>query len=36
MFTGIIEALGTIDSMVDQGESIRLKVGVGKLDMSDV
>ncbi|HCA76921.1 MAG: riboflavin synthase [Gammaproteobacteria bacterium] len=36
MFTGIIEALGTIESMVDQGESIRLKVGVGKLDMSDV
>ena len=36
MFTGIIEALGTIDSVVDQGESIRLKVGVGKLDMSDV
>ena len=36
MFTGIIEALGTIESMVDQGEAIRLKVGVGKLDMSDV
>ena len=36
MFTGIIEALGTIESMVDQGESIRLKVGVGKLEMSDV
>lgn len=36
MFTGIIEALGTIESMVDQGEAIRLKVGIGKLDMSDV
>lgn len=36
MFTGIIEALGTIDSMVDQGDAIRLKVAVGKLDMSDV
>lgn len=36
MFTGIIEALGTIESMVDQGDAIRLKVATGKLDMSDV
>ncbi|MFS1703882.1 riboflavin synthase, partial [Alteromonas sp. AMM-1] len=36
MFTGIIEALGTIESMVDKGDAIRLKVNSGKLDMSDV
>lgn len=36
MFTGIIEALGTIESMVDKGDAIRLRVASGKLDMSDV
>lgn len=36
MFTGIIEALGTIAKMEDHGESIRLTVNSNKLDMSDV
>lgn len=36
MFTGIIEALGTIKSMDRRGEDIRLTVSAGKLDMSDV
>ncbi|GGF75679.1 riboflavin synthase [Alteromonas lipolytica] len=36
MFTGIIEALGTIESMANHGDAIRLKVATGKLDMSDV
>ncbi|MDC8832769.1 riboflavin synthase [Alteromonas gilva] len=36
MFTGIVAALGTIESMTDRGEAIRLKVASGKLDMTDV
>lgn len=36
MFTGIIEALGTIKSIVDQGGAIRLTVASNNLDMSDV
>lgn len=36
MFTGIIEAVGTITSLNDLGDNFRLVVNVGKLDMSDV
>jgi len=36
MFTGIIEAVGTITSLSAQGDSYRLIVNAGKLDMSDV
>jgi riboflavin synthase len=36
MFTGIIEAKGTIKSLVNHGDDIRLTVATGKLDMSDV
>jgi riboflavin synthase len=36
MFTGIIEAKGTIKSLVNHGDDIRLTVQTGKLDMSDV
>ncbi|NVK54601.1 MAG: riboflavin synthase [Alteromonadaceae bacterium] len=36
MFTGIVAALGTIESMTNHGEAIRLKVASGKLDMTDV
>lgn len=36
MFTGIIEAIGTIGSLENKGDDIRLTVKVGKLDMSDV
>jgi riboflavin synthase len=36
MFTGIIEAKGTIKSLVNHGDDIRLTVETGKLDMSDV
>lgn len=36
MFTGIIEAIGTLESIQSQGDNIRLRVGAGKLDMSDV
>lgn len=36
MFTGIIEAVGQIQSLKPQGDDIRLTVSVGKLDMSDV
>lgn len=36
MFTGIIEAVGSIQSIENKGEDIRLTVNVGKLDMSDV
>lgn len=36
MFTGIIEAVGHIQSLTPKGDDIRLTVKVGKLDMSDV
>lgn len=36
MFTGIIEAIGTISALKNHGDDIRLTVNVGKLDMSDV
>lgn len=36
MFTGIIQALGTIRSLENRGEDIRLTVASEKLDMSDV
>lgn len=36
MFTGIIEALGTIQAIEHKGEDVRLTVNAGKLDMSDV
>lgn len=36
MFTGIIEAIGTIEKLDRKGEDIRLTVSVGKLDMADV
>ncbi|MCC2614721.1 riboflavin synthase [Aestuariibacter halophilus] len=36
MFTGIIEAVGTIGAMQPFGEDIRLRIDVGTLDMSDV
>ncbi len=36
MFTGIIEAIGTIQSMQPKGGDQRLTIAVGKLDMSDV
>ena len=36
MFTGIIEALGTVSKMEPRGGDVRLTVSVGKLDMGDV
>ncbi|MDR9827567.1 riboflavin synthase [Vibrio sp. FNV 38] len=36
MFTGIIEAVGTLSAIEQQGEDISITVDVGKLDMSDV
>lgn len=36
MFTGIIEATGHIETIQPVAGDVRLKVGVGKLDMSDV
>ncbi len=36
MFTGIIEALGSITGLENRGDSIRLTVSSDKLDMSDV
>ena len=36
MFTGIIEAVGRIDKIEPVGGDMRLHVGVGALDMSDV
>ena len=36
MFTGIIEALGTITKLERRGEDIRLTVSSAKLDMADV
>jgi riboflavin synthase len=36
MFTGIIEAVGTLKSITPKGEDIRICVDTGALDMSDV
>ncbi|NLS14131.1 riboflavin synthase [Vibrio sp. SM6] len=36
MFTGIIEAVGTLAAITPRGEDISVTVDVGKLDMSDV
>ncbi|TDF39790.1 riboflavin synthase [Alteromonadaceae bacterium M269] len=36
MFTGIIEALGTVSRMEPRGGDVRLTVSTGKLDMGDV
>ena len=36
MFTGIIQAIGTIAAIESQGEDIRLRVQTGRLDLSDV
>jgi len=36
MFTGIIEAIGKVQSMQDKGGDMRLGLNTGKLDMSDV
>lgn len=36
MFTGIIEAIGTISTLNNLGDNFRLVVHTGKLDMSDV
>lgn len=36
MFTGIIEAIGTISALNNHGDDIRLTVNSGKLEMSDV
>ncbi len=36
MFTGIIQAIGTVSSIKDQGGDVRLRIHTGKLDLSDV
>ena len=36
MFTGIIEAIGSVSQMQDKGGDLRLKLDTGKLDMGDV
>lgn len=36
MFTGIIEATGTIRALTPKGEDIRIEIDSGLLDMSDV
>ena len=36
MFTGIVEAVGTLTAITPKGEDISVTVEVGKLDMSDV
>lgn len=36
MFTGIIEATGTIRGMEPRGGDVRLRIATGKLDLSDV
>lgn len=36
MFTGIIEAVGTLAAITPKGEDISVTVDVGKLDMADV
>lgn len=36
MFTGIIQAIGKVTGIKDQGGDIRLGIDTGKLDLSDV
>ena len=36
MFTGIIEAVGTIVAMTNKGQDISLRIQTGKLDLADV
>ncbi|MBO6226312.1 MAG: riboflavin synthase, partial [Shewanella sp.] len=36
MFTGIIEAVGTLRKLERKGDDIRLTVASGKLDLNDV
>ncbi|MPW35136.1 riboflavin synthase [Vibrio sp. B1Z05] len=36
MFTGIVEAVGTLSAITNQGEDISITVDTGLLDMSDV
>lgn len=36
MFTGIIEAVGTVAAMQERGGDMRLRIAAGKLDMADV
>lgn len=36
MFTGIVEAVGTLTAITPKGEDISVTVSAGKLDMSDV
>lgn len=36
MFTGIIEAIGTIRAIEPRGGDVRLRIATGKLDLSDV
>ncbi len=36
MFTGIIEAIGSVSQIQDKGGDIRLKLDTGKLDLTDV
>lgn len=36
MFTGIIEAIGSVSQMQDKGGDLRLTLDVGKLNMNDV
>lgn len=36
MFTGIIEAIGTISQMTPKGGDVQVRVNSGKLDLSDV
>ncbi|OFA30677.1 riboflavin synthase subunit alpha [Glaciecola punicea] len=36
MFTGIIEAIGSISTLTDLGDNFRLVVKTGKMDMGDV
>ena len=36
MFTGIIQAIGTIAALEPKGQDVRIRVQTGKLDLSDV
>ena len=36
MFTGIIQAVGQIETVEKLGDGLRLHINAGKLDMSDV
>ena len=36
MFTGIIEAIGKVESVEERGGDVRLRINTGKLDLSDV